>query len=333
MLNKKTQAGSLPANNTPLLKRFFLKSYSSAIAAIVILTVIFTISSDSFLSAYNIFNLSRTSAIYGFIGASQLILMVIGDMNLGIGGVGAMTTVVMGSALVDFGASPPVAIALCLITAALCGLIIGLMVVKLRLSPWIITLAMNFVFNGLAIGYTHGYPYAVPTSMTWVGRSKIFSWFSFLALMILIFVIVLYVMFQHTKFGRNILAVGGNRTAARLSGINVDGTIIACNILSCLFASIAAILWACRTGTVSPNTGADWMMYSIAVCAIGGIPLNGGSFTALGFYCGSWILTMVRNGLTMMNVDVYYEQVFLGIIILVAVSVESVRQRVAEKMK
>ena len=74
------------------------------------------------------------------------------------------------------------------------------------------------------------------------------------------------------------------------------------------------------------------MMYSIAVCAIGGIPLLGGSFTALGFFCGAWILTMVRNGLTMLNVDVYYEQVFLGIIILFAVSVESIRARVAERM-
>ena len=71
------------------------------------------------------------------------------------------------------------------------------------------------------------------------------------------------------KYGRDILAVGGNRTAARLSGINVDWIIISCNILSCVFACLAAILWASRTGTASPNTGSDWMMYSIAVCAIG----------------------------------------------------------------
>lgn len=149
---------------------------------------------------------------------------------------------------------------------------------------------------------------------------------------IVVMIVILYVMFRHMKYGRDILAVGGNRTAARLSGINVDWIIISCNILSCVFACLAAILWASRTGTASPNTGSDWMMYSIAVCAIGGIPLLGGSFTALGFFCGAWILTMVRNGLTMLNVDVYYEQVFLGIIILFAVSVESIRARVAERM-
>ena len=320
-------------NSMPLWKRFFMQSYSSAISAIVVLIAIFAITTSSFLTPYNIFNLSRTAAIYGFIGGSQLILMVIGDMNLGIGGVGALTTVVMGALMNNLGVPTLLSVLACLATAALCGLIIGLMVVKLRLNPWIITLAMSFVFNGLAIGYTHGYPYAVPDALTWIGRTKIGSSFSFLAILMLVFVVALFIMFRHTRFGRNILAVGGNRTAARLSGINVDGVVIACNILSCLFASIAAILWACRTGTVSPNTGADWMMYSIAVCAIGGIPLIGGSFTALGFYCGAWILTMVRNGLTMMNVDVYYEQVFLGLIILVAVSIESIRLRVAEKMR
>lgn len=317
----------------PIWKRFLMQSYSSAIIAIVVLVAIFAITTSSFLTPYNIFNLSRTAAIYGFIGGSQLILMVIGDMNLGIGGVGAMTTVVMGALMTNLGVPTVPAVAACLATAALCGLLIGLLVVKLRLNPWIITLAMSFIFNGLAIGYTHGYPYEVPQSLTWIGRTKLGSCFSFLAILMLVFVALLFIMFRHTRFGRNILAVGGNRTAARLSGINVDGIIIACNILSCLFASIAAILWACRTGTVSPNTGSDWMMYSIAVCAIGGIPLIGGSFTALGFYCGAWILTMVRNGLTMMKVDVYYEQVFLGLIILVAVSIESIRLRVAEKLR
>lgn len=317
----------------PLWKRFFMQSYSSAIVAIIVLVTIFAITTSSFLTPYNIFNLSRTAAIYGFIGGSQLILMVIGDMNLGIGGVGALTTVVMGAMMTNWDVPTIPAVLICLATSVLCGLVIGLMVVKLRLNPWIITLAMSFIFNGLAIGYTHGYPYEVPVSLTWIGRTKIGSSFSFLAILMLVFVAILFVMFKHTRFGRNVLAVGGNRTAARLSGINVDGVIIACNILSCLFASIAAILWACRTGTVSPNTGADWMMYSIAVCAIGGIPLVGGSFTALGFYCGAWILTMVRNGLTMMNVDVYYEQVFLGLIILIAVSIESIRLRVAEKMR
>ncbi len=318
-------------SKTSLPKRFFLQSYSSAIVAVIILVAVFTIFTDAFLTPFNIFNLSRTAAVYSFIGAAQLILMVIGDMNLGIGGCGALCTVVMGTLMANYGVGTFPSVLAALAVSALCGLVIGLLVVKLNLNPWIITLAMSFIFNGLAIGSSHGYSYEMTEALTWAGRKRV-GMFSFLFVLMVVLVVILYIVFRHTKYGRDVLAVGGNRTAARLSGINVNWIVISCNILSCMFACIAAILWASRTGTASPNTGSDWMMYSIAVCAIGGIPLLGGSFTALGFFCGAWILTMVRNGLTMLNVDVYYEQVFLGLIILLAVSVESVRARMAEKM-
>ena len=126
----------------------------------------------------------------------------------------------------------------------------------------------------------------------------------------IIFVLFLAVFFKNMKFGRDILATGGNEAAAALSGIRTDGVQIACNTISC----------------------EDWMLYSFAICAIGGINLSGGNFTAIGFFCGSWILTMIRNGLTMMKVDIYYEQAFLGAIILLAVSVESLRTRISQKM-
>jgi ribose transport system permease protein len=315
----------------PLLKRYFLQSYSSAITAIVILVLVFTIFTDSFLTAFNIYNLSRTAAVYAFIAAAQVIVMVIGDMNLAIGAVGALSTVVMGTLIQDYGFSTLPAVLVALAFSIVCGLITGLLVVKLNLNPFIITLAMSFIFNGLAIGYSHGYSYEMTEDLTWIGRVRI-SMFSFLFILMIVLVVLLYLLFRHTKYGRDVLAVGGNRTAARLSGINVNGVILSCNVLSCAFACLASILWASRTGTASPNTGSDWMLYSIAVCAIGGIPLLGGRFTALGFFCGAWILTMVRNGLTMLNVDAYYEQVFLGLIILLAVSVEAVRLRVSEKL-
>ena len=156
---------------------------------------------------------------------------------------------------------------------------------------------------------------------------------SALFILMIIFVLILAVFFSRMRFGRNILATGGNEAAAALSGIKVDMVKIICNALSCGLASLAAILWASRTGTAVSSTGSDWMLYSFAVCAIGGISLNGGNFTGVGFFCGAWILTMIRNGLTMMKVDIYYEQAFLGAIILIAVSVESVRTRLIAKMK
>lgn len=205
------------------------------------------------------------------------------------------------------------------------------LVVKLKLSGFIITLAMSFIYEGIAVGVSHGYAYKLTQGFTALGRSKVGPTSGLFVIMI-IFILLLAVFFRNARFGRDILATGGNEAAAALSGIRTDRIKIACNTISCVLASVAALIWASRTGTAVSSTGKDWMLYSFAICAIGGINLSGGNFTAVGFFCGSWILTMIRNGLTMMKVDIYYEQAFLGAIILLAVSVESLRTRISQKM-
>ena len=120
---------------TSLWKRFFLQSYSSAIVAIILLIFIFSVFTDAFLTPFNLFNLSRTAAVYAFIGASQLILMVIGDMNLGIGACGALSTVVMGTLITKFGLPILPAVLMAVLVSVLCGLMIGLLVVKMKLNP------------------------------------------------------------------------------------------------------------------------------------------------------------------------------------------------------
>lgn len=315
-----------------VLKRFFLQSWSSAIVAIVLLVIAFSATTSSFLSSYNLFNLSRTSTIYAFIAGAQLMVAVIGGMNLAVGSVGALSSVVLGILLQDVGMSIPLAVIITICMGLLCGMLNGVLVVRLKLSGFIITLAMSFIYGGFALGLSHGYPYNLPESFTRLGRARIGPT-SALFIIMTIFVIALIIFYSRTRFGRNILATGGNESAAALSGIKVDRVKIVCNALSCGLAALAAIMWASRTGTAVSSTGSDWMLLSFAVCAIGGISLSGGNFTGIGFFCGAWILTMIRNGLTMMKVDIYYEQAFLGAIILIAVSVESVRNKLAERMK
>lgn len=315
-----------------IMRDFFLQSYSSSIVAIILLVLIFSIGTDSFLTQYNLYNLSRTAAVYGFIAGAQLMVAVIGGMNLAVGSVGALSCVVLGISLQNLGLPIPIAIIITLAVGAICGYINGFLTVKLRLSGFIITLAMSFIYDGIALGVSHGYPYQIPDTFASLGRAKL-GITSGLFIMMLVFVIALAIFFKNTKFGRDILATGGNQQAAKLSGIRTNAITISCNVLSCIIASLAAILWCSRTASATSSTGEDWMLYSFAVCAIGGISLSGGNFTGIGFFCGAWILTMIRNGLTMLNVDVYFEQAFLGAIILLAVSVEAIRTRVAEKIK
>ena len=316
-----------------VLKSFFRQQYASPVIEIIVLTIVFSIFTESFMTSFNIFGLSRTSSVYAFIGAAQLIVILIGDINLSIGGCGALCTVLMGTMMQDFGMPTGIAFLAGLLLSVLCGLINGGLIIKTKLSPWIITLSTNFIFTGLAFGYSRGYPYTVPESLTWIGRTTILQWGSVLLVLMTILCICIYISFRYLRLGREILAVGGNRGAARLSGINVEQTVVICYVISCIMAYLAAVLWGCRTGTISPSTGADWTLYSIAVCAIAGIPLTGGVVTALGFFCGGWILSMVRNGLAMLHVDTYYEQVYLGLLILLAVSIESFRTMFSNRSK
>lgn len=326
-----SEASKSSARNIPMWKRFFVQSYSSAVSACILLILIFSIFTDSFLSSYNLFNLSRTVASYGFIAAAQLMVAVIGGMNLSVGAVGALCTVISGLMMENLGLPTIVVVPATVVVGLLCGWVNGVLITRLKLAPFVITLAMQFVYDGVATGISHGYSYAVNEGFTELGRGRILGTSQLFALFVLL-VLILVVVFRFTIFGRNVLAVGGNESAARLSGIKADRITIECNMLSCGLAAIAAMLWTSRTGSASPTTGADWMLYSFAVCAIGGISLNGGNFTAIGFFCGACILTMVRNGLTMLNVDIYFEEAFLGAIILIAVSVESLRSRVARRM-
>jgi ribose transport system permease protein len=313
------------------LKRFFLQPYSSAVVAIVLLFLIFSVSTDSFLSQYNMFNLSRTAAIYGFIAAAQLMVVVIGGMNLSVGAVGSLCTVLMGELMQNVHMATFPTVILTILVGAACGFLNGFLINKLKLQPFVITLAMSFVFNGLSVGISHGMPYNINKGFSNLGRGQIGPTSTLFLLMVLM-VLVLMVFFRYMRIGRDVLAVGGNETAAALSGIKVDQVNILCSTTSCMFSAVAALLWASRSGSATATTGSDWMLYSFAICAIGGIRLNGGNFTAIGFFCGAWILTMIRNGLTMMKVDIYYEQAFLGLIILLAVSLESLRVKMAQQL-
>lgn len=319
------------AHKDSFFKRFFMEAYSSAVVAIVLLVLIFSIFTDSFMTKYNMFNLSRTAAIYGFIAAAQLMVAVIGGMNLAVGSVGSLCTVLMGSMMQNLGWDTFPTVLATIAAGGVCGFINGVLINKLKLQPFVITLAMSFVYNGVATGISHGMPYSINEGFSNLGRGQ-FGPTSVLFVLMVLMVLVLLVFFRFMRVGRDVLAVGGNATAAALSGIKVNRVNILCNMASCMFAAIAALLWASRSGSATATTGSDWMLYSFAICAIGGIRLNGGNFTAVGFFCGAWILTMIRNGLTMMNVDIYYEQAFLGIIILLAVSLESLRAKMAEQL-
>lgn len=303
----------------------FRRSDTSVVLAVVFLFALFSLSNPSFLTSFNLFNLSRTAALFVFIALGQAIVIVAGGMNLSLGAIGGLTVVVAGWCMDTMGWSPWLGVSLALLTGMLCGMFNGFIIIKLRLNSFVVTLASLFIFTGLIQGISQGFPYSnIPKEFTILGRGSVMG-MPYLLILALVVLAVMEYIFKFRVVGRHLLATGGNPEAARLSGIRTDRVIFLSHTLSGLFAAIAGLLWVSRMGSAQPSTGSDWLIISFAVAIIGGTALNGGAFSAIGILASALLLTLIRNGLIMLNVNVYFEQTFLGLIVLLAVSLESIR--------
>lgn len=303
----------------------FRRSDTSVVLAVVFLFALFSLSNPSFLTSFNLFNLSRTAALFVFIALGQAIVIVAGGMNLSLGAIGGLTVVVAGWCMDTMGWSPWLGVSLALLTGILCGMFNGFIIIKLRLNSFVVTLASLFIFTGLIQGISQGFPYSnIPKEFTILGRGSVMG-MPYLLILALVVLAVMEYIFKFRVVGRHLLATGGNPEAARLSGIRTDRVIFLSHTLSGLFAAIAGLLWVSRMGSAQPSTGSDWLIISFAVAIIGGTALNGGAFSAIGILASALLLTLIRNGLIMLNVNVYFEQTFLGLIVLLAVSLESIR--------
>ena len=299
-----------------LLKAVKGRSETPVLIATLVMALIFSIFSSSFLSSYNIYNLSRTAALYMFVALSQSMVMLVGGMNVSLGYIGALSCVACGVAMQNWGWGTAAAMAFALVVGIACGLTNGLIITQLKINSFIATLATQFVYKGLVTGISGGFPYTELTeNFTTLGRGSFLGLPYMLYLALAVLVVVWYV-FRYTVLGRQLLSTGGNLKAAQMAAINTDRMLLIANILSGFFAAVAGICTVSMGGSAQPTTGADWMIYSFAVSVIGGTALAGGAISP--------------NGLVMLNANIYYEQTYLGLILLVAVSLGSLSIMLAE---
>jgi ribose transport system permease protein len=293
------------------------------IGATLLLAVVFACSSNSFLSAFNIFNMSRTASHYIFLALAQSMALIVGGMNLSVGFIGSMAVVTLGITM-QAGVPPAAAVCIALGIGIAAGLLNGILIIKLKLNSFVVTLATSFVFQGLTIGTSKGMPYnKIPITYQWLGRGKLFDFLPYMFILAVLLLTVMHMFFKYTVLGRRILATGGNETAARMSAVNTDTTVLIANIMSGLFAAIAACAVVSKDGSANPGVGADWMIYSFAVAVIGGTSLKGGVVMPFGLIMSAFLIVFIKNGLVMINANSYYEQVYLGIILLISVSFAS----------
>ena len=313
-----------------LLKAVKGRSETPVLIATLVMALVFSIFSSSFLSSYNIYNLSRTAALYMFVALSQTMVMLVGGMNVSLGFIGALSCVACGVAMQEWGWGSAGAMIFAILVGVACGLVNGLVITQLKINSFIATLATQFIYKGLVTGISGGFPYTeLAEDFTTLGRGSFLGLPYMLYLAIAVLVVVWYV-FRFTVLGRQLLATGGNLKAAQMAAINTDRMLLIANILSGFFAAVGGICAVSMGGSAQPTTGTDWMIYSFAVSVIGGTALAGGAISPVGLAIAGYMIVMIKNGLVMLNANIYYEQTYLGLILLVAVSLGSLSTMLSE---
>jgi ribose transport system permease protein len=301
------------------------KEGAALLVALLLLVLIFSLTSPHFFNVQNALNIGRSVAVMGITAAGVTIGLIGGVFDLSIASVADLTIVVTSLASLNWGVPPILAMLIGLTVGALCGLVNGVLVTKLRINPIIATLGTAGIFRGIAFLLTGGQSHAVTASgFQWLGRQRILGIPSALIVMIVIMAIA-YVILRHTKFGRNVYAIGGNPVASKLAGIDVDRQRLFCFMVVSLSASLSGLVLLSKLGTMIPNASAGTELEIIAAAILGGTALAGGGGAIQGTLIGVLILGTLRNGLVVNNVNVYWQQIASGVALVVAVAIDIVR--------
>jgi ribose transport system permease protein len=287
--------------------------------------VFLTISSPVFLTWQNISNVTRQVAVVGLLSLGQLVVILTGNIDLSSASLmGLFGAILAGQSKVM---AFPVALGLGLSLALAWGLGNGFLVTRGKNISVIVTLSTMYVAQGLLLIYTQGRPvilFPMPYEFLGIGSLGPFPW-SLIAFSLVAGLMAFLLRFL--PVGRHIYAVGGNREAARVVGIEVKRLIVGVYVTSAMIASLAGMVLLSRVASAQPNAGSGMELDSIAAVLIGGASVSGGYGTVLGTIIGVFILGFINNGLNLLGVSGYYQYVFKGAIILVAVLVETLQRR------
>ncbi|MCX6066187.1 MAG: ABC transporter permease [Chloroflexi bacterium] len=255
------------------------------------------------------------------------VLMVSGGFDLSVGSVLALAGAVAGYSITKFGAPVWLGILLGLLTGVVIGLVNGLLVTKIRVNPFIATLGMMQVVRGIVFLLTSGLGISnLPDSFNYFGQEK---WFGLqVPVWIMLFLVIVgEILLRRWSFFRQSYFVGGNERSARLSGINIDQVKIMNYIIVGIMAAISGLLLAGRMGTASVSAGLGAELRVVSAVVIGGASLSGGEGSIVGALLGVILLNLISNGLNLLGINVYWQNVVIGGVLIIAVAADSLSRR------
>jgi len=311
-----------------LVEMFSLKGATGPLIGLVLLCLFLTFATDSFFSIRNFLNILDQITVLGIMAVGMTFVILIGGIDLSVGSVMALAMMVLGYLNVEAGMSMPAAITLALVAAAFTGIIAGILITEFNVPAFIATLAMMSVARGLANMITNGSQ--VIGFPPWFNMAAIIRYGGYLTMTVAVMLIVfaLALLYQRYRYGgRTLYAIGGNPEVARLAGINVKRTTVLVYMTCSLLAGLAGILLAARLDAVQPSSGVAYELDAIAAVVIGGTSLSGGTGGVGGTIIGVLIIGVLRNGLNLLGVSPFLQQVIIGLVIVLAVAAETLKTR------
>ncbi len=294
----------------------------------LILVLILTFASDRFLTVRNITNIFNQFSVYLILAVGMTLVMDTGGIDISVGSMVGIGTVILGTAVIRDGMAWWVGILLVMVGTTACGLFNALFVVKFKVPAIIVPLGTLTMFRGIAYVYQEGQTYfGFPPQIVWFSRTRLFGLIPLPVILSLVILVAGHIFLTRTRTGRHLSAVGGNEKAARLSGINVGFVRGLAFVIMGVLAGIAAVLNTARLDASQAVAGTGYELHVIASVVVGGTSLFGGKSLMIGTFLGVLILGILENGLLLAGVSYYFQRVFLGLIFILVVAFRTVREK------
>lgn len=313
-------------NGSGRLSRLGRSREIGIVAVLAAICLVMSLMTSEFATVGNIMNILKQVTLVMIIACSQTFVITSGGIDLSVGFVMGLSSIVM-CKLIIFSVPVPIAVLACVLCGVCLGAVNGLLITRLNLPPFIITLGMQYVTRGLINVITEGYTIMIDSPFIMaIGQGKIGP----VPIMVLFIPIVvggMYFLYDKTVFGNHVKAVGGNETAAWLSGIQVNRIRIMIYALNGLLCGLVGVIITGRLNAGNPNAGLNYDMNTIGAVIIGGTAISGGSGTVAGAALGALLLGVIRNCLTLLKVNMYWETVVTGIIIIAVCALDSMTRK------
>ena len=294
--------------------------------SLIILIIFFSITSSTFLSIDNFLSIALQTAVIGIVALGSTFVIITSGIDLSVGAIVAFSGVMMGFAMQ---AVMPtfISILIGLLSGVALGVAIGLFITKAKLPPFIVTLGFMMMVRGLVLALTNGMPISgLNDGFDKLAAGTILK-IPYPVIFLIVLAVVLGFVLKNTKIGKYVYAIGSNEDASKLSGVNVDRVKLFVYGLSGLMCAISGIILASRLISAQPTEGMGYEMDAIAAVVIGGASLAGGTGTIFGTMLGAFIMTVLKNGLTMLNVSGMWQQVAVGAVVLGAVYIDNLKNK------